>query len=110
MSQMATPGVFYSQKRECSLQNIERENMWKNLGNILYFWFCMVKSKYLNSENIKKNQHLIEDDEMSQMATPGVFYSQKRDCGLQNIERENMWRNLGNILYIWLCMVKSKYQ
>ena len=69
----------------------------------------MVKSKYLNSENIKKNQHLIEDDEMSQMATPGVYYSQKRDCGLQNIERENMWKNLGNILYIWLCMVKSKY-
>ena len=26
---------------------------------------------------------------MSQMATPGVFYSQKRDCGLQNIERKN---------------------
>ena len=25
---------------------------------------------------------------MSQMATPGVYYSQKRDCGLQNIERE----------------------
>ena len=31
---------------------------------------------------------------MSQMATPGVYYSQKRDCGLQNIERENMWKKL----------------
>ena len=38
---------------------------------------------------------------MSQMATPGVYYSQKRDCGLQNIERENMWKNLGNILYFF---------
>ena len=25
---------------------------------------------------------------MSQMATPGVFYSQKRDCGLQNIDQK----------------------
>ena len=97
MSQMATPGVYYSQKRDCGLQNIERENMWKNLGNILYIWLCMVKSKYLNSEK-QKNQHLIEDDEMSQMATPGVFYSQKRDCGLQNIERKILWKNLGNTL------------
>ena len=109
MSQMATPGVFYSQKRDCGLQNIERENMWKNLGNILYFFGFVWSNLSINSEK-QKNQHLIEDDEMSQMATPGVFYSQKRDCGLQNIERKNMWKNLGNILYIWLCMVKSKYQ
>ena len=27
---------------------------------------------------------------MSQMATPGVYYSQKRDCGLQNIERRKI--------------------
>ena len=33
----------------------------------------MVKSKYLNSEKQKKSQHLIEDDEMSQMATAGVI-------------------------------------
>ena len=38
---------------------------------------------------------------MSQMATPGVYYSQKRDCGLQNIEKEKLWRNLGNTLYFW---------
>ena len=25
---------------------------------------------------------------MSQMATPGVYYSQKRDCGLQNIDQK----------------------
>ena len=31
---------------------------------------------------------------MSQMATPGVFYSQKRDCGLQNIEREKYVKKL----------------
>ena len=99
MSQMATPGVYYSQKRDCGLQNIEREKLWRNLGNTLYFWFLWSNLSISIVKIFKKNQHLIEDDEMSQMATPGVYYSQKRDCGLQNIEREKLWRNLGNTLY-----------
>ena len=36
------------------------------------------------------NQHLIEDDEMSQMALIGAFYTSKSCCGLQNDEREKI--------------------
>ena len=48
MSQMATPGVVLAKKK------IVKKNLGKNLGNILYIWFCMVKSKYLNSEKQKQ--------------------------------------------------------
>ena len=47
MSQMATPGVVLAKKKI-------GKNLGKNLGNILYIWFCMVKSKYLNSEKQKQ--------------------------------------------------------
>ena len=45
---------------------------------------------------------------MSQMATPGVYYSQKRDCGLQNIEREKYVKKLRKYsIFFLICMVKS---
>ena len=50
MSQMATPGVVLAKKK---IENTEKTE-GKNLGNILYIWFCMVKSKYLNSEKQKQ--------------------------------------------------------
>ena len=53
----------------------------------------MVKSKYLNSEK-QKYQHLIEDDEMSQMALIGAFYTSKSCCGLQNDKREKIMKKL----------------
>ena len=53
----------------------------------------MVKFEYLNSEK-QKYQHLIEDDEMSQMALIGAFYISKCCCGLQNDEREKIVKKL----------------
>ena len=67
MSLMATTVFLILRKKTETCKTLRAKYVKKNLGNILYIWLCMVKSKYLNSENQNNYQHLIEDDEMSLM-------------------------------------------
>ena len=78
MSQMATPGVYYSQKRDCGLQNIDQK-FCKKLRKYSIFLVFMVKSKYLNSEKyLKKSAFNRERQDVLNSSPLRLLFSEKR--------------------------------